>query len=288
MAVRSSYKRKAQGRSLGLRGVQDYLIFALFTVLSVIALYPILWLITNSLKTSADMFDHTWALPKVWHWDNYVKAWGFGIQNYLFNSIVVTVLSVLLTVALGSMAAYALSRFDFRFKNPLFYLILGGMMLAPEVALFPLFKILRTLHIYDTYWGLVLPYVAFGLPFTTFLIRAYMLGIPREIEEAAEMDGASPWQTFMRIILPLSRPILASAALLQTMRVWNEFMFALTFIESEKTKTLTVGAMSFASALRTDWTVLMAGLVISAIPIVVVFFVVQKQFIAGLTQGSVK
>lgn len=288
MAVRTRAKSSTPGKAWSFARIQEYLIFALFTLLSVIALYPVLWLITNSLKTSADMFDQTWALPKVWHWENYAKAWGFGIQNYLVNSIAVTVLSVLLTVALGSMAAYALSRFDFRFRNPLFYLILGGMMLAPEVALFPLFKILRTFHIYDTYWGLVFPYVAFGLPFTTFLIRAYMLGIPKEIEEAAEIDGANSLQTFWSIILPLSRPILASAALLQTMRVWNEFMFALTFIESEKTKTLTVGVMSFASALRTDWTVLMAGLVISAIPIVLVFFVVQKQFIAGLTQGGVK
>lgn len=288
MAARASSKPKAAAVRLGAGRLLDYLVFGLFALLSVVALYPIVWLITNSFKTSEQMFDRTWALPTVWHWENYAKAWSFGIQNYLANSLIVTSLSVILVVAIGSMAAYALSRFDFRFKNPLFYLILGGMMLAPEVALFPLFRILRALHIYDTHWGLILPYVAFGLPFTTFLIRAYMLGIPREIEEAAEIDGSSPLHTFWYVILPLCRPILASAALLQTMRVWNEFMFALTFIESEKTKTLTVGVMSLANALRTDWAVLMAGLVLSALPIVGVFLLVQRQFVAGLTQGSVK
>lgn len=288
MAVRPHIQPRAKAKPWNAERIHDVLVFILFGLLSVVALYPILWLITNSFKTSAEMFDRTWSLPQVWHWDNYVKAWNFGIQHYLVNSLVVTSLSVLLVVMVGSMAAFALSRFDFRFRNPLFYLILGGMMLAPAVALFPLFRILNILHIYDTYWGLIIPYVAFGTPFTTFLIRAYMLGIPREVEEAAEIDGSSPLQTFLYVILPLSRPILASAALLQAMQVWNEFMFALTFIESEKTKTLTVGVMSFASALRTDWAVLMAGLVLSAIPIVFVFLVVQRQFIAGLTQGSVK
>lgn len=271
-----------------LEALSQQLIFVLFLLLSLVALYPIAWLVTNSLKTSAEMFDRTWAFPQIWHWENYRKAWDFGIQNYFLNSVLVTALSVLLVVWLGSMAAFALARFDFRWRNPLFYLVLGGMMLAPEVALFPLFRILNELRIYDTYWSLILPYVAFGIPFTTFLIRAYMLGIPREIEEAAQMDGASPWQNYTRIILPLSRPILASAALLQAMRIWNEFMFALTFMESESHKTLTVGVMTFANALRTDWAVLMAALVLSALPMVVIFLLVQRQFIAGLTQGAIK
>lgn len=262
--------------------------YLLFGVLSLIALYPMVWLVLNSLKTQFEMFDATWTLPTEPQWQNYVAAWNFGIAQYLVNSVIITALAVLITTTLSVLAAYALSRFQFPGREPLFYIILGGLMLAPEVSLIPLFRILQTLGIYNTYWAMVLPNVAFGIPFTVFLIRAYMLELPRELEEAAFIDGANALQVLWNIIIPLSRPIIASAALLHAMRVWNEFMFALTFVESERLKPITVGVMSFVSALRTDWAIVMAGLVISAVPMVIIFLIAQRQFLRGLTAGGLK
>ncbi|HEY3146799.1 MAG TPA: carbohydrate ABC transporter permease [Dongiaceae bacterium] len=263
-------------------------LLGLFWLMTVVSVYPLLWMTLNSLKSSYEIFGNAWGLPEEWNWGNFAAAWNFGIQQYLISSVIVTVTSVVLVVFLSALSAYALVALKFRFKSLLYMAILGGSILPPEVSLFPLFKTLNMLGIYNTYWALILPYIAFGLPFTTFLIRAYMVKIPYELSEAAIMDGAKPFWIFWHVYLPLSRPILASAALIEGMRVWNEFIFALTFVESESVKTITIGVMGFANALRADWAVLMAGLVISVLPVLLAFLTLQRQFIGGLTQGAVK
>ena len=263
-----------------------WLVYALFILLAILMLYPLLWLLVNSLKTETQMFEASWSLPTEYHWENYARAWEFGIAQYLVNSILVTAASVILVVSISMMAAYALARFQFPGQTVLLLFILGGLMLAPEVSLIPLFRILVSLGIYNTYLALILPYTAFGIPFTTFLLYAYILGLPRELEEAALIDGAGPFGVFWHVIVPLSRPIIASAMLLEAMKVWNEF--ALTFLSSDKLKTLPIGILSFVSTLRTEWTVVMAGLVLSAVPMIVLFLLTQRQFIRGLTSGGIK
>lgn len=272
----------------GSERASRYGTLALFWIFAIVSIYPMIWLTFSSFKSSSEMFGATWALPQRWRWENYVAAWDYGVSQYLISSVIVTVASTAIIVALASAAAYALVALKLRGKAYLYLAILGGSILPPEVSLLPLFRTVSALGIYNTYWALIVPYVAFGLPFTTFLIRAYMVKIPLELAEAAEMDGAGPFWTFWNVYLPLSRPILASAALISAMRVWNEFIFALTFVESESVKTITIGMMSFANALRGDWAVMMAGMVISVLPIFVVFLVLQRQFIGGLTQGAVK
>jgi raffinose/stachyose/melibiose transport system permease protein len=263
-------------------------ITTLFVGITLVSLYPLVWLFLSSFKSSAEMFGNTWALPEDWRWRNYVSAWNFGVSQYLISSLIVTTISTVLIIALSSAAAFALVVLKFPGKAMLYTIILGGAILPPEVSLLPLFRTLTAMGIYNTYWALIVPYVAFGLPFTTFLIRAYMVTIPLDLSEAAEMDGAGPIWTYWHVYLPLSRPILASAALISAMRVWNEFIFALTFVESESVKTITIGMMSFANALRGDWAVMMAGLVIAVLPMMALFLVLQRQFIGGLSQGAVK
>jgi raffinose/stachyose/melibiose transport system permease protein len=269
-------------------GVSHLALLVVFWLLTGASVYPLVWLFLSSLKTSPEFFGSVWALPEEWRWDNYAAAWNFGISRYLISSVIVTVVSTVLVVLLSAAASFALVVLKFKGKALIYTAILGGSILPPEVSLFPLFKTLNTLGIYNTYWALIVPYVAFGLPFTTFLIRAYMVKIPLELNEAAVMDGAGPLWTFLHVYIPLCRPILASAALIEAMRVWNEFIFALTFVESESVKTITIGMMGFANALRDNWAVLMAGLAISVLPILATFLVLQRQFIGGLTQGAVK
>ncbi len=264
------------------------LTYLLFIVFALMTLYPLFWIFTNSVKTDIQLYDNSWAFPQEWHWENYTRAWKYGIANYILNSVIVTGGSVLLNISISLMAAYALARYQFKGRNLLLFFILGGLMLAPEVSLIPLFKILTNFKIYNTYFAMILPNVAFGIPFTTFLIRSYMLGLPRDFEEAAVIDGASTMGVFLRIVIPLSRPIIASAMLLDAMRVWNEFMFALTFVINDKLKPVPLGLMTFSGALREEWTVVMAGLIISAIPMIVLFLLTQKQFIRGLAAGGIK
>ena len=262
--------------------------FIAFIFLAVIAIYPLLWVATNSFKTDIQLYDSSWSLPSEWHIENYMTAWKYGIAKYFVNSVIVTGISVLINISISLMAAYALSRFRFKGRSVLLYFILGGIMLAPEVSLIPLFRILASINLYDTYWAMILPNVAFGIPFTTFLVRSYMLGLAKDYEEAAVIDGASKMGVFWHIVIPLCRPIIASAMLLDAMRVWNEFMFALTFVTKESLKTIPIGLMAFSGALREQWTVVMAGLILSALPMIVLFLLTQRHFIRGLASGGVK
>ena len=279
---------KVLKRSKRQEMINKVLTYVFFTILMVIILYPILWVAINSFKTDTQLFDKSWGLPKVWNWSNYVTAWKYGIARYILNSVIVTVCTVTLNLIISLMAAYALSRFKFKGSTLLLYFILGGLMLAPEVSLIPLFRILSSLGLYNTYLAMILPNLAFGIPFTTFLIRSYMLGLAKDFEEAATLDGASTFQILMNVVVPLCRPILASAALLDAMRVWNEFMFGLTFITNDNLKTVPVGLMAFSGALREQYTVVMAGLIISAIPMVILYLLTQKQFIRGLAAGGLR
>ncbi len=282
-------QRKALFGSLNLgRLSSQIVVYTLFIALTVISIYPMLWIVTNSLKSDIDLFEKTWELPEQPRWENYERAWDFGISKYIVNSVIVTAVSVIGTAAISTAAAFALARFRFPLRTFWLFFILGGLMLAPQVTLIPLFRTLVNLGIYNTYWALIIPYIAFGIPFSTFLLRAYMLGLPRELEEAAYIDGAGPLGVFLYVAVPLSRPVIASVMVVQAMRSWNEFMFALTFIESDALKTLPIGIMSFASALRIEYTTVMAGLTIAALPMILVFLVAQRYFIRGLAAGAIK
>lgn len=259
-----------------------------FLTLSVACIYPMIWLFLNGFKSTNELFQASWGIPQVWRWENFTTAWNYGISRYLLNSVIVAVATVTIELILASMAAYALVTMQFKAKFAIYMGILGGMILPPEVSLFPLFKVMAATNLYNTYFALILPNVAFGLPFTTFLIRAYMVGIPLDLREAALLDGASEGLIYRSIYLPLCKPVLAAAGLIAAMRVWNEFIFALTFVESESVKTVTIGIMSFAVALRADYGIMMAGLALSILPILATFLILQRQFIGGLTQGAVK
>lgn len=262
--------------------------WTILAALVVAVIYPLTWMALSGFKTNDEIFGNPWALPSHLEFSNYAAAWDHGLLRYLLNSVIVASGSVLLVTLLAAWAAYGLTRQKMPFSNAVTMLILGGIMVAPTAALIPLFQLLQTLHIYDTYWALIVLYAAFRMPFTTFLIRSYMVGLPHEIEEAAVIDGATSWQIFWRIIIPMSRPILVSAALLQSLFSWNEFAFALVFINDSTLKTLPVGLMDFQSTLLTNWPVLFAGLTIAALPMIVLFLIGQRQFVRGLTEGFSK
>jgi raffinose/stachyose/melibiose transport system permease protein len=260
-------------------------VWILLAALAIVVIYPLLWMVFSSFKDNTEVFGNPWGLPSQLRWHNFVQAGNAGVVRYFTNSVIVTSVSIVTTTLISAWAAYGLVRVQIPLAGPVILMLLGGLMLAPTVALVPLFGLLQQLHIYNSYWALIVLYTAFRIPFTTFLIRAYMVDLPPDVDEAAIIDGATRGQIFWRIIFPMCRPIVVSAALLQALFAWNEFVFALVFISSGDLKTLPVGLVDMQSRLLTNWPVQFAGLTMAALPMIVLFLIGQRQFLRGLTDG---
>ena len=260
----------------------------LLLIYFLLVLYPLLWMVLSSLKTEREFFRNLWGLPAAAQWKNYVMAWNMGISGYFLNSVLVTFSTIVMCVSIAALASYALVSYRFVGDTLVFLMGMGGMMLAPQVTLIPLYKIIQALGIHDTYWAMILPYAAYRMPITLLLVRSYFLGIPKELRESATIDGCTSFQVLLRIFLPISKPILLTCAILVAYYAWNEFLFSIIFIDSKVLKTIPSGLMVFRDALNTDYALLFAGLTISAVPLVLVFIAMQKQFIRGMTAGAVK
>lgn len=265
-------------------GMARAFLWAFLLSVGVVVLYPLLWMALGGFKSNAQIFNHPFALPESWSLANYFAAWS-SVQGYMLSSLLITLVSTLGTVMISAWAAYGLTRTPMPGKPLITAIMLGGMMLSPTVALVPLVKMMQSLGLYDTQWALIILYTAFRVPFTTFLIRAYMLDLPRDLDEAAMMDGASPGQIFRKIILPLCRPILVSCVVLHILFAWNEYLFAMIFTNNPAVQTLPVGLTSMMSKQGTNFSQVFAAMTISALPIVIIFFLTQRYFIRGLTEG---
>ena len=250
--------------------------------------YPLFWMVINSFKTTAAIFNDSWGLPKEWLFSNYTTAWEQGVSSYFMNSLIITGGTCLLTVLVSSLCAYGLTRFQIKGGKFLLLFVSAGLMFSPQSSLIPLYELVQKLGIFDTYWALILTFTSYRIPLTVLLIRSFFLSIPKELEESAYLDGANSFKVFTKIFLPMSRPILFTGVILTAYYAWNEFLFSILFIQTEDVKPITSGLLVFKGALSTNWGVLMAGLVISAIPLIVIFLMMQKYFVRGLAEGSVK
>ncbi|PZV36639.1 carbohydrate ABC transporter permease [Mesorhizobium kowhaii] len=260
-------------------------LYSFLVCLGVVVIYPLIWMALSGFKDNAQIFGDPFALPVHWSWNNYVQAWNQGVRGYVTVSVLVTVASAICTVLISAWTAFGLTRTRMPAKPLVIAIVLGGLMLSPTVAIIPLVKMLQALGLYNTYWALIILYTAFRVPFTTFLIRAYMLDLPGDIDEAATMDGASEGQIFWRITLPLCRPIIISCVILHVLFAWNEYLFAMIFTSGSDVQTLPVGLTSIMATHGTNYAVVFAAMTISALPIVIVFFAAQRYFIRGLSEG---
>ena len=269
--------------------VSTKIILHVFLVLlTIIVLIPLVWMLINSFKTNKEMMTDSLSLPAQWQLSNYNNAWNKGLSGYFINSIFITALSVCFICLLAAMAAFGLSRFKFKGQNVLFFIILGGMMVSEYCAVVPLFKMLNAINLYNSQWGLIFIYTAFRLPFSIFLMRSYFMGLSKDIEEAAIIDGCGTMRIFWQITLPLSKPIVLSAAIISAIFVWNEFLFAMLFLENRNLMTMPIGLQVFRGQLKIDYVSSMAGIVICSLPLILVFIIFQKQFVRGLSAGGVK
>ena len=268
--------------------LKQFVLYFIFILFSLSIIYPLFWILSNSLKTNKEFYNNTFSLPGHPEIGNYLQAWKEGISLYYLNSIIVTVIMVILILVVSTLAAYAVTRFHFKYKKILLGILLGGMFVSPQTAVLPLYHLLRDLRIYDTYGAMIIPILAFRISFSIFLLFPAFLSFPKELEEAAVLDGCSSFGIYRKIMLPVCRPAVTVCLLLNLIYTWNEFTFSLNFISTEKYYTIPIGLMSFSQALYTDWVVLLSGIVLAIVPVLVLFIAFQKYFVAGLTVGSVK
>ncbi len=263
------------------------LVWGLLVVIALLVVVPLGWMLLSSLKVNQQFLSDPFGLPTTLNWSNYADAWNLGVGGrYLINSVIVTVLSIIATTLISAWAAFGLTKLVMPFSRTILFLIVGGMMLAPTVALIPLLRMLQALGIYDSLLGLIILYTAFRIPFTTFLIRSYMIDLPHEVDEAARLDGCSRAQQFWRLTLPMSMPIVISAVILQCLFAWNEYLFAFIFVSSSDTMTLPVGLANLASKLSTNYPMIFAGMTLASVPMIVFFFAAQRFFVRGLAEGG--
>ncbi|REK72057.1 carbohydrate ABC transporter permease [Paenibacillus paeoniae] len=261
----------------------------LLLLYAVITLYPLYWLIISAFKTNQDFFNRPYAWPMQWQLDNVVRAWDLGnMGRAMLNSAIVTIVALVLTIVIGTLAAYALSRFKFKFSGVLKGMFLLGMLIPIHSTLVPLFIFMNKIGILDTYWALILPYTAFELPIAIFLGIAYLVSIPRDVEEAAMIDGNGWWGVFGRIIFPLCLPVISTVSILAFLRFWNDFSFALVFINTQALKTLPLSLSLFSDGFGTDYALTMGAMFIAVIPTIVIYLIFQEQIMKGMVAGSVK
>lgn len=254
-----------------------------------LALVPLLVMVSNSVRTNADLITDPLGLPSPPTTASYVEAWTTGsFATYFGNSLAVTVGAVAISTAVATMAAYALARGRSRIFRWLESLFLSGLMLPIHLAILPIFYLFDGLGLVDSRLGLMLMYAASGIPFSIFVLTTFFRQLPEELEEAAALDGATSWQTFWRIMVPLVRPALATVAVFRFVPIWNDFLFPLVLLRREEKYTLPVGLTTFFGENATNYSAVFAGLVITTVPLIVLFLVATKQIVAGLTAGMAK
>ncbi len=258
-------------------------------VVAMIVLIPLITAVLDGFKSSAELLQHPFGLPRNWRWDNYTSVLGSAsFWRQLRNSTVVMLATAIGVVILASMPAFVFSRMQFRGRDLLFNFFTLGLLFPLTVAILPLYITLRQADLVDSVWGVVLPQVAFGLPGNILILRGFFATIPKELEEAAAIDGCSPVGFFLRVLLPLMRPALAAVVVLTMVASWNNFFLPLLVLNNEQLYTLPLGIMQFQGQFGTDWGRVLAFVSLALVPTVGFYLLAERQIVDGLTAGAVK
>jgi trehalose/maltose transport system permease protein len=265
-------------------------LYLLVALIIFYAVFPFYYAIVSSLKPASQLFRLEY-FPTAWAWDNYISV--FREQPFatnIFNSLLVSVSVVALSLLVGVTAAYALGRVQFRGRASLLMMILGVSMFPQVAVLSGMFELVRGLGLYNNLFSLTLSYMIFTIPFTVWVLTTFMRGLPKELEEAAVMDGANPWTIITRVFMPLLWPALVTTGLLAFIAAWNEFLFALTFTltNTERTVPVAIALITGASQHELPWGNIMAASVIVTVPVVLLVLFFQRRIVSGLTAGAVK
>jgi raffinose/stachyose/melibiose transport system permease protein len=284
MATQPVHAAAVRRRTLG--ALSQYLVAGL---VAIVVLVPLAATVVNGFKSNADLLARPFGLPASWQIENYTGVLQSGsFWRQLANSTTVMVATALGVVLLASMAAFVFARMTFRGRDLLFNFFTLGLLFPLAVAILPLYITLRQVNLVDSLWGVILPQVAFGLPGNILILRGFFATIPRELDEAAAIDGCSPAGFFVRVLLPLMRPALAAVVVLTMVASWNNFFLPLLVLNNEQLYTLPLGIMQFQGQFGTDWGKVLAFVSLALIPTVGFYLLAERQIIAGLTAGAVK
>jgi raffinose/stachyose/melibiose transport system permease protein len=258
-------------------------------IVLIISLFPIIWVVLSSFKTNAEIMDSALKLPTHFYFDGYKLAIKLSpIIQCFKNSVIVSVISTIINVIFVGMAAYVTARYNFKYKT-LITLMFSSILLVPGIALsYPIFKIVRMSGLYNTKTALIIVYAAMGMPTTFYVLKSYFASIPREVEEAAYIDGSSFPRTFFRIVVPIAKPGLFSAAILQFLFAWNEFFFALLLTTGKESRTLPLTLSYFTSMFSANYSALFAAITIIIVPTIIAYVIMQEQIVDSLASGAVK
>lgn len=270
--------------------VKRSLLYVVLTGITVILIFPFLWMISTSLKHASDIFTPTpqW-IPSAVTFSHYVDLWTTTpFPVYFRNSVIVAVLTTLVTLFISTFFAYGLSRFRFRGRKTMLNMLLVSQMFPLVLLIIPIYLVFIQLDLMDSFGSLVIAYCTFAIPFATLMLKSYFDGLPTETEEAAFIDGCSPVGAIFRIVIPLSAPAIAAVGLFAFILSWQEFIFALTLVNSEQMRTLPVGISLMVGNREVLWGMLMAASTLVTLPVVVLFIYFQKYLVSGMTMGAVK
>jgi ABC-type glycerol-3-phosphate transport system permease component len=258
---------------------------------SAFTLFIILWVILTSLKSNRELFTNVWAFPSELHFENYTKAlFAVEMLKYFWNSLAVVMTSVIMILVLSAPAAYVLSRVKFKGSALISMLFIAGIGIPVPLLFIPLFVILTAFKINNSLTGLGVLFIALSLPFTVYMLTGFFGSLPVELEEAATMDGASDFQVFFKVMLPLGLPGLITAAIFNFIGLWNEYQLALVFLNDPNKSTLSLGLYSLSNGMQYtgDWVGLLAGVVIVMVPTIILYLILSEKMISGITMGAVK
>lgn len=271
-------------------GAGKLLLYAFLIAFTFIQIYPFLWLVFFSLKSNSEIFGGNIAgLPEKFLWQNYKTALVNGkVGLYFLNSVFVTAATITVTSLVSGMAAYAIQRMKWKFSSAMLVIFLLGLMIPIHAALLPLFIFFSRIKQLNSYWCLILPYVGFAMPMAMYILVGFLKGIPLEMEESSFLDGCTIYKAFFRIIVPILKPAIATVSIFTFLASWNELMFALTFISKTQYRTLTVGLQQMVGQYTTQWGPVGAGLVVAALPTLIIYCLMSNEVQKSLITGAVK
>jgi raffinose/stachyose/melibiose transport system permease protein len=271
------------------RSTKQHICFVIFMIVALINIYPLVFSIFCSFKGNLEIFSSFTSLPKRLRFENYITAWKVGnIGRYFLNTIILSVGTLVIAGLFGAMASYVLAKFRFRGKSKIYLLFISGMMIPIQAVLIPLSYIFGKLGVMNNYPVLILLYSAFCFPMTVLVLTGFMNGIPTELEEAMVIDGASIFQVFFKMILPLSVPGIVSVSIFNFIQVWNNLLFPLIFISDKNKGTISMGLLAFFGEYSTDYSSSMAGICLTTIPVIIAYVFFQEKIENGLMSGAIK
>ena len=275
-------------RTTFLNGIVKTFQYLLCAIITIITVTPFILILGNSFKSQKEYFRNPWGLPQGLNFDNFVMVFKKNFLIYFSNSLIVCISAVFIIILCSTMVSFAITKLRFKGANLLFGVIMVGMMIPVHTTLIPIYVMSKDLGLYNQLFALIGPYVSFSIPVSTIIISQFFQNVPHEIEEAATIDGCGDFRMYGQIIMPLAKPAISTVIIYDMLHTWNEFIYAMTLVDSKTKKTLPVGLKDFYGEEAINIPAIMCAVLVSSLPVIIAYFSAQEQVINGLTSGAVK